>query len=105
MFNIIARRTLNQYCEKYPEATEALRKWYGEVNKADFANFNELKAAYAHASLVGDNRIVFNISGNKFRLVVRVNFQFKSMMIKWFGTHKEYDQIDVTKIQYKKDGN
>ncbi len=105
MFNIIARRTLNQYCKKYPEAAEALRKWYGEVSNADFTNFNELKSAYGNASLVSDNRIVFNICGNKYRLVVRVNFQFKSIMIKWFGTHKEYDLIDVTKIQFKKNEN
>jgi mRNA interferase HigB len=99
MFNIIARRTLNAYCERYPEAADALRKWYVELVNADFSTFNQLKAVYGHASLVADNRVVFNIMGNKYRLVVRVNFSYKSMMIKWFGTHTEYDQIDVVSVQ------
>jgi len=53
-------------------------------------------------SLVGDERVVFNIMGNKFRLIVRIVFEYKTIQIKWFGTHAEYDKIDVTKIQFKK---
>lgn len=62
----------------------------------------ELKSDYPNASLVGDDRVVFNIMGNKFRLVVRIVFEFKSVQIKWFGTHAEYDKINVETIQYKK---
>lgn len=68
--------------------------------KSDFRNFNDLKRIYGNASLVGDDRVVFNILGNKFRLVVRIVFDFKAMQIKWFGTHNEYDKIDVQTIQY-----
>ncbi len=88
--------------EKYPAAKLSLSKWYHEIQEADFANFNELKQVYKSASLVADNRIIFNIKGNDYRLVVRVLFDYKSIQVKWFGTHKEYDAIDVTTIQYKR---
>lgn len=91
-----------QYCKKYPEASVALQQWYHDLRKFDFKNFNELKRVYANASLVGDDRVVFNIVGNKFRLVVRIVFEFKAVQIKWFGTHSEYDRIDVTTIHFKK---
>ncbi len=102
MFNIITRNTLLAYCSKYPNARNALLEWYHEFSKHSFASFQELKAVYGNASLVADDRVVFNIMGNHFRLVVRIVFKFKSIQIKWFGTHGEYDKIDVTKIEYKK---
>jgi len=93
---------LLDYCKKYPEAAIALQEWYYELIKCEFRNFNELKRVYGNASLVSDDRVVFNIMGNKFRLVVRIVFEFKAIQIKWFGAHKEYDKIDVTVIQFKK---
>lgn len=102
MFNIIARRTLLDYCTLYPQAANALKQWYAELLEREFTNFNELKATYGNASLVGDDRVVFNIMGNKYRLVVRLVFDFKTIQIKWFGTHAEYDKIDVMTIQYQK---
>lgn len=101
VFNIVARRTLLAYCRLYPVAAVALQQWYAELVTQDFANFNELKAAYASASLVGDDRVVFNIMGNKYRLVVRCVFAYKSVQIKWFGTHREYDQADVSTVQFR----
>lgn len=102
MFNIIARHTLLRYCKEYPEADTALREWYHEMLNSSFRNFNELKAVYGSASIVGDDRVVFNIMGNKYRLVVRVVFAFKTVQIKWFGTHAEYDKTDVTTVPFKK---
>ena len=102
MFNIIARKTLLDYCERYPLAAFALQEWYHELIQYDFKNFNELKVVYRNASLVADDRVVFNIMGNKYRLVVRIVFQFKAIQIKWFGTHTEYDEIDVTVTNFKK---
>lgn len=102
MFNIIARKTLLDYCKKYPLAAEALQEWYHELVKSDFRNFNELKRVYGTASLVGDERVVFNILGNKYRLVVRIVFQFKAIQIKWFGTHAEYNETDVSITTIKK---
>lgn len=69
---------------------------------SDFKNFNELKRVYGNASVVADDRMVFNIMGNNYRLVVRIFFDFKVIQIKWFGTHAEYDKIDVTTIQHSK---
>jgi len=91
-----------EYCKKYPTAASAIQEWYYELIEYDFKNYNELKKFYPSASLVGDDRVVFNIMGNKFRLVVRIVFEFKVIQIKWFGTHNEYDLIDVKSITYKK---
>ncbi|OJV14637.1 MAG: addiction module toxin RelE [Dyadobacter sp. 50-39] len=101
MFNIIARRTLLKYCMMYPTAANALREWYSEIETADFNTFNELKVQYPNASIVGDDRMVFNIMGNRFRLIVRIMFKYKGIQIKWFGTHSEYDRIDAKTISFK----
>lgn len=102
VFNIIARKTLLAYCKKYPEAANALMEWYHELITDDFKNFNELKRKYGNASVVADDRVVFNIVGNRFRLVVRMVFEYKAIQIKWFGTHIEYDKVNVSKIKFKK---
>jgi mRNA interferase HigB len=83
-------------------ARVALFAWYHELVISEFKSFNDLKKVYGNVSLVSDDRVVFNIMGNKYRLVVRMVFEFKATQIKWFGTHSEYDKIDVTTIQYKK---
>ena len=101
MFNIIARRTLLAYCRLYPAAAVALQQWYAEMLTQDFTTFNQLKAAYASVSLVGDDRVVFNILGNKYRLVVRFVFAYRAIQIKWFGTHREYDHVEVATVQFR----
>lgn len=102
MFNIITRKTLLDYCKKYPSAALALQEWYYELVGCNFTNFNQLKQVYRNASIISDDRVVFNIMGNKYRLVIRIVFEFKVIQIKWFGTHAEYDNVDVNKIQFKK---
>lgn len=102
MFNIIARKTLLDFCRAYPDAAQALMEWYYEMLAHEFKSFQELKAVYRNCSIVGDDRVVFNIAGNKFRLIVRVVFSFKTIQVKWFGTHKEYDEIDVRTIKFRK---
>ncbi|GAB4010908.1 type II toxin-antitoxin system HigB family toxin [Spirosoma migulaei] len=102
MFNVIARRTLLDYCKLYPQAANALKQWYAELLEQEFTNFNELKSVYGHVSIVADDRVVFNIMGNKYRLVVRMVFEYKAIQIKWFGTHAEYNKIDVTAVQFPK---
>jgi mRNA interferase HigB len=101
MFNIIQRRNLLNYIRLYPEAGTSLKEWYRELKIVEFRNFNELKEVYKNASIVGDNRVVFNIKGNSYRLVVRFVFAYKVIQVKWFGTHKEYDAIDVETVQFK----
>ncbi len=98
MFNIIARRTLLEYCNEHPSAKTALLECYQELLKSDFRNFNELKQAYGNASIVGDDRVVLNIMGNRYRLVLRIVFVYRVIQVKWFGTHTEYDRIDVTTV-------
>ena len=91
-----------QYCKKYPAAATALQEWYYELAVCDFKNFNELKQVYGNVSIIADDRVVFTIMGNKYRLVIRIVFDFKAIQIKWFGTHAEYDNVDVNIIQFKK---
>lgn len=100
VFNIITRRTLLAYCRLYPEAAVALQQWYAEMLHQEFTSFNQLKLVYASASLVGDDQVVFNIMGNKLRLVVRFAFAYKAVQIKWFGSHREYDKVNVATIQF-----
>jgi mRNA interferase HigB len=102
MFNIISRKTLLGYCRCYPLAALALQEWYHELIQCDFKNFNELKTVYGNVSLVADDRVVFNILGNKYRLVVRIVFEFRVIQIKWFGSHEEYDKVDVSGTNFKK---
>ena len=102
MFNIITRKTLLEHIQKHPTAANALQTWYYDLLKSDFKNFNELKRVYGSASLVGDDRVIFNIMGNKYRLIVRIVFDYKAIQIKWFGTHAEYDKIDAAAVNFKK---
>ncbi|TAE37625.1 MAG: type II toxin-antitoxin system HigB family toxin [Sphingobacteriales bacterium] len=101
MFNIINRKTLLVYGKKYPAAKNAFSEWYYEFLVSDFKSFQELKVVYANASIVSDNRVVINIMGNHYRLVIRVLFLYKTIQIKWFGTHAEYDKINVKNIKFK----
>jgi mRNA interferase HigB len=101
MFNIIQRRTLLNYIGLYPEAATSLQEWYRELEISEFKNFNELKEVYKNGSIVGDDSVVFTIKGNSYRLVVRFVFAYKAIQIKWFGTHNEYDAINVETVQFK----
>ena len=97
--NVITRNTLISYCATYTDAEQALYTWYNVAKSKDWKNFNEVKDSYPSADQVGADRMVFNIKGNKYRLIVRFGFTFKSVQIKWFGPHKEYDKIDVISVQ------
>jgi mRNA interferase HigB len=78
----------------------ALDSWFQETRQTIWQDSSDLKASYAHASIVGADRVVFNIKGNAYRLVVAVNYRRATVFIKWLGTHKEYDLIDVRTVQY-----
>ncbi|GEC71386.1 mRNA interferase HigB [Flavobacterium flevense] len=97
---ILVRKTVSYYINKYPTAEVQLLIWYNEFSKQKFNNFNELKRMYGNASIVNNNRVVFNIKGNDFRLVVSVNFLQDACYVIWFGTHKEYDKINVETIAF-----
>ncbi len=98
--NIIVKRAILYYINRYPLAKTPLLAWYNEFLKYRFHNFNELKAVYGNASIVANNRVIFNIKGNVYRLVVSVNFKQLAAYIIWFGTHKEYDKINVETVEF-----
>ncbi|WP_264521647.1 type II toxin-antitoxin system HigB family toxin [Flavobacterium sp. N1994] len=97
---ILVRKTILFYIKKYPNAETQVMIWYNEFSKLEFHNFNELKKVYGNASIVNNNRVVFNIKGNDYRLVVAVNFLQAACYVIWFGTHKEYDKINVETIAF-----
>jgi mRNA interferase HigB len=83
----------------------ALNAWYHEVNRAEWQSSRDVKASYANASIVGSDRVVFNIKGNSYRLVVSVDYERQAVFVKWLGTHKDYDRIDVRAIQYVREAD
>jgi len=95
---IVAKGTLRNFWTKHKDCEEQLKSWYNEVNKTDWDNPNELKNEYPSASILEDNRIVFNIKGNNYRLIVKINYEYKIMRIRFIGTHGEYDKINANKI-------
>jgi len=100
---IIARKAIRAYWESYggsdqPALENALKAWYREVSKAQWATANDVKRKYRNASILKKGRVVFNICGNKFRLVVWVNYSVGVVYIKWVGTHVEYDDIDAEEV-------
>jgi mRNA interferase HigB len=105
---VIARGTLNRFVENRVErrlqhAVKAhLDAWYAEVERATWKNLGELKQQYRSASIVSAERVVFNIKGNEFRLVVAINYYYQVLLIIWLGTHREYDKIDVERVEYDK---
>lgn len=95
---VIARRTLREFWEKHGDCEQQLKAWYNEAFKGTWKNLNELKIDYPSASILENNRVCFNIKGNKYRLIVKINFNFQMMWIRFIGTHAEYDKIDANNI-------
>lgn len=98
MKRIIAKRTLKEFWEKHADAEQYLKTWYETVKQADWRNPNDVKNTYVTASILTGNRVVFNIKGNDYRLIVKFNYQRQWMFIRFVGTHAEYDRIDATTI-------
>ena len=99
---VIAIKTLKEHWTKYPQAEQALLAWYEEAETAQWNNPNELKQQYRNASILTDKRVIFNIHGNTYRLIVDIEYRLKIVFVVWFGTHKEYDKIDSKKVSYAK---
>jgi mRNA interferase HigB len=95
---VIAKKTLVEYYEKNKEIKSQLEAWYREAKNAEWKNSQEIKEKYRSASIIGGNRVVFNIKGNKYRLVTEINYQMKVVHIRFIGTHKEYDKINAEEI-------
>tara|TARA_R110000868_G_scaffold63696_3_gene192031 strand:- start:671 stop:964 length:294 start_codon:yes stop_codon:yes gene_type:complete len=95
---VVAKSTLRKFWELNPDSEQQLMAWYREATKAEWNSPNEIKAKYASASILKNSRVVFNICGNKYRLIVEINFTRKWVFIRFIGTHNEYDNIDANNI-------
>ena len=96
---IIAKRTLRLFWSRHSQAEAPLRFWFATVSRAEWTGPAEVKAMFgATVDFVGDNRLIFDIGGNKYRLIVHIAYAYKRVLIKFVGTHAEYDKIDATTI-------
>lgn len=95
---IISRRTLREFWAKHADAEQSLKAWYANVKRADWKTPSDVKATYRNASFVENNRVVFNIKGNSYRLVAAINYQYGIVYIRFVGTHQAYDTINVATV-------
>ena len=96
--NIISKRGLVQFYEKHPQAKTPLEVWHQDAKKAEWKTPDDIKKVYSGASFLEDNRVVFNIKGNDYRLIVHIDYLRKIVRVKFIGTHSEYDKINAKEI-------
>jgi len=95
---VIAKRTLREFWEQNPDAKQPLTAWHFETMKADWQKPSDIKALYSNASILKDSRVVFNIHDNTYRLIVKKNYDYQIVYIRFVGTHEEYDKIDASTV-------
>ena len=95
---ILSKKILREFWEKHSDSKQQLKAWYQESCKVNWKNTQEIKTKYPSASFLADNRVVFNIKGNTYRLIVKINFDYHMIWVRFIGTHAEYDKIDAAKI-------
>lgn len=95
---VIAKKILREFWEQYTDSEDQLKTWYKEASKANWDSPNNIKADYAKASILKSGRVVFNICGNKYRLIVEINYLRHWVFIRFIGTHKDYDKVDADNI-------
>jgi mRNA interferase HigB len=95
---IIARKTLKDFWAEHPGAEQPLRAWFEAAQKADWGSPQAVKADYRSASILEDNRVCFNVGGNNYRLIVKINYPYRVVYVRFIGTHAEYDRIDARTI-------
>lgn len=98
MKRIIAKRTLREFWDKHTDAEQYLKTWFDTAKNANWRSPNDIKASYANASILKESRVVFNIKGNSYRLVVKFNYERQWAFIRFVGTHAEYDKINAETI-------
>ncbi len=96
---IITIHVLREFWERYPDAKEPIKAWVNAVKEATWLTPQDVKASYGNASIIGNNRVVFNIRGNRYRLVVGMSYRRQGVYVKFFGTHAQYDDIDASTIE------
>ena len=95
---ILSRSTLRDFRESHRDVEEALKNWYYEASHADWQNPADVNTAHRNASIIANNRVVFNIKGNNYRLIVAIRYDIGIIFIRFIGTHAEYDKVDTTII-------
>ena len=95
---ILSRSTLRNFWESRPDVEEALKTWYYEASHANWLSPTDIKAAHRNASVIANDRVVFNIKGNRYRLIVAVRYDIGIIFIRFIGTHTEYDRVDAETI-------
>ena len=95
---IISYAAFRNYYSKHPDAEDALNNWYRLAESADWSNFHEVKNTFNSVDAVGNDRYVFNVRGNNYRIVTVIKFRARTVYIRFVGTHVAYDKIDVSKI-------
>jgi len=96
--NVISKKTLILFYENHPQAKTPLEVWHSDVRKAQWESPDQIKREYSSASFLRDNRVVFNIKGNDYRLIVHIDYKLKIVRVKFIGTHSEYDKINAEEI-------
>ena len=95
---VIAKKILRDFWETHSDSEQQLKAWYQETSKAQWEEPHQIKLEYPSASLLADNRVVFNIKGNHYRLIVKINYDYQMVWIRFIGTHAEYDKINAKTI-------
>ena len=95
---IISRKTLKEFAKRFPDAEGQLDAWFHEVKKAQWQTPADVKAKYRSASILKDSRVVFNVCGNKYRLIVKVSYANGIVLIRFVGTHGDYDKINAEDV-------
>jgi len=95
---VIAKRTLRTFWGKHKNCEEQLKSWFKEAEDAEWKGPGDIKTDFPSASFLKDNRVVFNIKGNDYRLIVKINYSYRIVWIRFVGTHSKYDKIDANKI-------
>lgn len=95
---VIAKKILRDFWVKHSDCEQQLKAWYNEAEDATWKNPNEIKREYPSVSILEDNRFVFNIKGNNYRLIIKINYHYQMIWIRFIGTHAQYDKIDAAKI-------
>lgn len=95
---IIARSTLRDFWQQHADSEQPLKAWFHDVSRMDWQSPSDIKNVYANASILPENRVVFNIKGNDYRLIVHVRYDIGIIFIRFIGTHQEYDKVDAVTI-------
>lgn len=95
---VIAKRAINQFIERYPGSAKVMLEWYLKTKENDWANFADIRKVFGATDSVGNGLYVFNVGGNKYRLITRIIFRTRTVFIRFVGTHKEYDKVILSDL-------